>query len=54
MKLTVRTPQGRNPFVALARLRKAGSHRASGKSTRQAARQALRQQLHRGLDLHSP
>lgn len=44
-KLIVPQSTPRNPFVAAAKLRRAGSHRASQKSERQQAAQALRKQL---------
>lgn len=45
MKFLVRTPKPRNPLVAAARLRQAGSHRAPAKAERQSGRQALREAL---------
>lgn len=45
MMFTVRTPRPRNPLVAAARSRKAGSHRRSTKSQRQAGHRALRDEL---------
>jgi hypothetical protein len=53
MKFTVRTPRPRNPLVAAARIRKAGSHAISNKSRRLASRHALRQELATAA-LHSP
>lgn len=53
MKFTVRTPRPRNPLVAAAHARKAGSHAVSNKSLRQASRRALRHELANAA-LHSP
>lgn len=53
MKFTVHTPRPRNPLVAAARGRKAGSHAASIRSQRQAARRALRREL-ASTAWHSP
>lgn len=53
MKFTVHTPRPRNPLVAAARARKAGSHAASTKSRRQASRRALHRELATAV-LHSP
>ncbi len=44
-KLKIKQHPPRNPLVAPALQRKAGSHRKSGKSRRQAAQQQLRQAL---------
>ena len=54
MNFTIQTCRPRNPLVALARARKAGSHRPSVKAARQTARDALRRELSRTSDLHSP
>lgn len=53
MKFTIRTPRPRNPLVAAARTRKAGSHANSTKSQRLALRRALRREL-ATTALHSP
>ena len=52
MKITVTPPKPRNPLVALARLRRAGSHRPDGSSRRQQADHALQRELDRMK--HSP
>lgn len=46
MKITVKTPKPRNPLVAAARFRRAGSHRPSSSSQRQQAMRELRRELH--------
>lgn len=53
MKFTIRPLRPRNPQVAAARARKAGSHAATTKSQRQASRRALRRELATAA-LHSP
>jgi hypothetical protein len=53
MKFTLHTPRPRNPLVAIARARKAGSHAASTKTLRQAGRRALHREL-ATTALHSP
>ncbi len=45
MKITVQSPKPRNPLVAAAHRRAAGSHRPSNASQRQRATQALRREL---------
>jgi hypothetical protein len=45
MKIETRMSRRRNPLIALARFRRAGSHRPSGRTDRQGAAQALRRQL---------
>lgn len=45
MKLKVTAPKPRNPLVVPAAQRKAGSHRRSTASQRQAARAQLKKQL---------
>lgn len=45
MKLVITAPKPRNPMVASARLRRAGSHRTTTKAQRQSGRQALNQAL---------
>ena len=52
MNFTIKTLRPRNPLVALARNRRAGAHRASSKTGRQAARRTLRHELSRTDDLH--
>lgn len=47
MKLSLKTTKPRNPFVAAALRRAAGSHQLAGGARRQRARQALRQELDR-------
>jgi hypothetical protein len=44
-KLKLRQHKPRNPLVAPALQRKAGTHRKSGKSERQAQQRALRREL---------
>ncbi len=43
--LKKRVPKPRNPFVALALVRKAGEHEKSVRSRRQADKQALKKRL---------
>ena len=45
MKIEINLPRPRNPLIALARFRRAGSHRPSGRTERQCATRALRRQL---------
>jgi hypothetical protein len=45
MKLKVSAPKPRNPLVVPAAQRKAGSHRKSAASERQADKQQLKKQL---------
>ena len=45
MKIAINLPRPRNPLIALARFRQAGSHRPNGRAQRQRAAQALRRQL---------
>lgn len=45
MKITVNTLKPRNPLVALARLRSAGSHRSGGRAMRQQGRRSLQREL---------
>ena len=45
MKIETTLPRRRNPLNALARFRRAGSHRPNGRTERQCATQALRRQL---------
>lgn len=45
MKLRVTAPKPRNPLVAAAAQRKAGSHRKSKSAQRQAEKAALKKQL---------
>ena len=52
MKITVTTPKPRNPLAAMARMRRAGSHRPDGASQRQQAHRALQRELERMK--HSP
>lgn len=55
MKITFATPKPRNPLVASARMRHAGSHRPTGGAVRQRQQRTLRQELDQ-LDRrkHSP
>jgi len=43
-KLVVKTPKPRNPWVAAALMRRAGSHRATGGALRQRAKHLLRRE----------
>ncbi|MEO6410280.1 MAG: hypothetical protein ABIO45_16220 [Burkholderiaceae bacterium] len=45
VSLPQRLAKPRNPLVAAARMRRAGSHRNSGRSIRQGARRALAREL---------
>jgi hypothetical protein len=45
MKIEIKRPRPRNPLIAPARLRRAGSHRPSGRTERQCAARRLRRQL---------
>jgi len=45
MKIEINLPRPRNPLIAVARFRRAGSHRPNGRAERQGAAQALRRQL---------
>ncbi len=47
MKLSLKTPKPRNPFVVAALRRGAGSHQLGAGARRQRARQALRDELDR-------
>ena len=47
-------PKPRNPLVAAARFRRAGSHTPSGSSARQQASQMLRRELGQAMPGHSP
>jgi hypothetical protein len=47
MKTTLKHRPHRNPLVALARFRKAGSHRMLGGSQRQQAARALQREMER-------
>jgi hypothetical protein len=42
MKIEINLPRPRNPLIALARFRRAGSHRPNGRTERQCAAEALR------------
>lgn len=46
MKITVTSPKPRNPLVAAARFRRAGSHRSSQATLRQKAMRDLKRELH--------
>jgi hypothetical protein len=52
MKLNLIAPKPRNPFVAAAMRRVAGSHRPAKSAVRQQAQRELRQELDRSR--HSP
>lgn len=52
MKITLALPKPRNPLVAQTLRRRAGSHRASGRTERQQASRALQRELCRPR--HSP
>ena len=45
MKIEINLPRPRNPLTALARFRRAGSHRPGSRTERQRASMALRRQL---------
>jgi hypothetical protein len=45
MKIAMSCAKPRNPLVAAALFRRAGTHRPTGKSQRQAARAAMRREL---------
>jgi hypothetical protein len=47
MKLMLKSPKPRNPFVAASLRRLAGSHRTGSGARRQQARRALRQEIDR-------
>lgn len=47
MKLSLKTPKPRNPFVGAALRRRAGAHRSGAGARRQQARKALRHELDR-------
>lgn len=53
MKITVHQAKPRNPVVAHAHFRRAGSHQPGGRSLRQQAGRALMRELDR-LKAHSP
>jgi hypothetical protein len=53
MKITVDTRKPRNPLIALARCRRAGSHRPGGRSQRQQAGRSLQRELSQ-MKQHSP
>ena len=52
--LHIHIPRPRNPFVAAARVRKAGTHQLSAKRRRLSDRRNLQRELSRAADLHSP
>jgi hypothetical protein len=55
MKFVIAPAKPRNPLVAPALRRRAGSHRSSGKALRQQSRQTLRRELsHVGAEQHGP
>jgi hypothetical protein len=53
MKITVTTRKPRNPLVAHAHFRRAGSHQNGGGSMRQQAGRALKRELEQ-MKQHSP
>jgi hypothetical protein len=50
MKITVRARKPRNPLVAAARFRRAGSHQETERSLRQRANRDLKKELDRAKD----
>lgn len=52
--ISLTLPRPRNPLVRAAHQRKAGSHRPSTRSCRQAAQRALRRELNTSSDPRSP
>ena len=52
MKITIDTRKPRNPLVALARFRRAGSHQSTARANRQQAARSLQRELDRST--HSP
>ncbi|HKW83337.1 MAG TPA: hypothetical protein VJN68_06240 [Burkholderiaceae bacterium] len=54
MKITVKTRKPRNPLVAPAHFRRAGSHQPRGGSMRQQGRRALQRELVQYTPQHSP
>ena len=53
MKITITTLKPRNPLVAPARFRRAGSHQSSGRAMRRQDGIALRRELEQ-MKQHSP
>lgn len=53
MKITAHTRKPRNPLVAHARFRRAGSHQPNGRSQRQHAGRSLKRELNQ-MKQHSP
>ena len=53
MKLTITALKPRNPLVAPARFRRAGSHQSAGRAMRREAGIALRRELQQ-MKQHSP
>ena len=45
MKMTITSPKARNPLVAAAHFRRAGSHRSRGGALRQQTGRTLRREL---------
>ena len=45
MKITIRTPKSRNPWVAITHFRRAGTHRPRGGTLRQQAGRTLKREL---------
>jgi len=50
MKITIRIRKPRNPLVAAAQFRRAGTHQESERSSRQRAARDLRKELYQGKD----
>lgn len=53
MKITLKTLKPRNPLVAHAHFRRAGTHQAGGRFARQEGRRALQRELSQ-MKQHSP
>lgn len=47
MKMTIKTPKPRNPFVAAGLMRAAGAHRSSASAGRQRAARELQREINR-------
>ena len=45
MKITIRTPKSRTPWVAITHFRRAGTHRPCGGTLRQQAGRTLKREL---------
>jgi len=53
MKITITAPKPRNPLVAPAHFRRAGSHQPGGRATRRQGSRMLRRELEQ-MNQHSP